>query len=175
MGRGRGPGPGVSQMETVKRPAEHKVSLKEIEIQIKVHPHAENLPLPDYQTIGSSGFDLLAACTEPVSIKAGERALIPTGVSVALPFGTEAQIRPRSGLAVRHGVTLLNSPGTIDSDYRGEIKIILINLGSETFVVERGMRIAQAVIAQVIKARLVVVDNLAVTPRGGGGFGHTGI
>ena len=151
------------------------VSFKETEIQIKIHPHAQDLPLPDYQTAGSSGFDLLAACQEPVSLKPGERALIPTGVSIALPPGLEAQPRPRSGLAVRHGVTLLNSPGTIDSDYRGEIKVIVINLGSETFVVERGMRIAQAVIAGVVKARLALVDNLEATRRGDGGFGHTGV
>ncbi len=161
-------------MESVKG-SSRRISFKEIEIQIKIHPHAQDLPLPDYQTAGASGFDLFAACSEPVLLKPGERALIPTGISLALPLGVEVQTRPRSGLAVRHGVTLLNTPGTIDSDYRGEIKIILINLGSETFKVERGMRIAQAVIAEVIKARFAAADNLDATLRGSGGFGHTGV
>ena len=101
--------------------------------------------------------------------------MIPTGISISLPLGTEAQIRPRSGLALKHGITLLNSPGTIDSDYRGEIKVILVNLSKETFVITRGMRIAQAIIAEVVKAKLVPADNLDVTHRGAGGFGHTGI
>lgn len=107
-------------------------------------------------------------------LASGERALIPTGISISLPLGTEAQVRPRSGLADRYGVTLLNTPGTIDSDYRGQIKVILINLGQEPFTVTRGMRIAQVVVAQVIKARLSVADNLDATLRGSGGFGHTG-
>lgn len=144
-------------------------------IQIKVHPHGEGLPLPHYQTAGSSGFDLYAACDNPITLKPGERLLIPTGLSVAMPHGVEMQIRPRSGLAVKHGITMLNTPGTIDSDYRGEIKVIVINLGQEPFVIERGMRIAQAVIAEVIKARLVLADNLEDTTRGSGGFGHTGV
>ena len=149
--------------------------MRELEIQIKLLPHFEGLTLPDYQTHGSSGLDLLAACPEPVSLRPGQRALIPTGISISLPSGTEAQIRPRSGLAHRHGVTLLNSPGTIDSDYRGEIKVVVINLGQEDFTVTRGMRIAQMVIAEVVKARLVTADNLDVTHRGSGGFGHTGL
>lgn len=130
--------------------------------------------MPDYQTSGSSGFDLLAACDQDVVLNPGERKLIPTGISFSLPSGYEAQIRPRSGLAVKHGITLLNTPGTIDSDYRGEIKVIMINLGQEAFAIQRGMRIAQAVIAEVVKAKLVVADNLDVTHRGSGGFGHTG-
>ena len=148
--------------------------MNEIDLPFKVHAHADGLDLPAYQTAGSSGFDLLAACDESVTIFPGERALIPTGISFSLPEGYEAQIRPRSGLAWKHGVTLLNTPGTIDADYRGEIKVILINLGKENFVVQRGMRIAQAVIAEVIKARLTSTDNLDATLRGSGGFGHTG-
>lgn len=130
--------------------------------------------MPDYQTEGSSGFDLLAACEESIVLGPGERALVPTGISVSLPLGTELQIRPRSGLAAKYGVTLLNTPGTIDSDYRGEIKVIMINLGKENFSVTRGMRIAQAVFAEVIKAKLLVADTLDTTCRGAGGFGHTG-
>lgn len=148
--------------------------MNEIEIKVKTLPHFEGLTLPEYQTHGSSGFDLLAACEESVVLQPGHRDIIPTGISIALPSGTEAQVRPRSGLAARHGVTLLNTPGTIDSDYRGEVKVIIINLGQEPFTITRGMRIAQVVIAQVIKARLTVADNLDTTLRGSGGFGHTG-
>lgn len=149
--------------------------MDEIEIQLKAHPHFEGLSLPDYQTLGSSGFDLLAACDAPITLQPGDRALIPTGLSVSLPLGYEIQVRPRSGLALKHGLTLLNSPGTIDSDYRGEIKAIVVNLGREPYTVERGMRIAQAVVASVVKARLVLADNLDATVRGSGGFGHTGV
>ena len=149
--------------------------MKEVEISILSLPHFEGLSLPEYQTSGSSGFDLLAACDEPVVLRPGQRALVPTGLSFAMPEGVEAQIRPRSGLAAKHGITLLNSPGTIDSDYRGEIKVIIINHGQEDFVVTRGMRIAQAVIAEVVKAKLILADNLDATHRGSGGFGHTGI
>ena len=149
--------------------------MKEIDIEVKTHEHFEGLTLPTYQTSGSSGMDLLAACLEPITLQFGQRALIPTGISIALPQGLEAQIRPRSGLAAKHGVTLLNTPGTIDSDYRGEIKVIVINLGQEPFKVERGMRIAQMVIAEVIKVNFNAVDNLDATHRGSGGFGHTGI
>lgn len=145
-----------------------------MEIEIQAHPHYEGLPLPAYQTEGSSGLDLLAACQEPLTIAPGKRALVPTGISISLPQDYEAQIRPRSGLAVKNGVTLLNTPGTIDSDYRGEIKVIMINLGDEDFTVTRGMRIAQMVIAQVIKAALLTTDNVKPTLRGSGGFGHTG-
>ena len=146
-----------------------------LDLRVKLLPHFEGLTLPEYQTRGSSGLDLLAACGEDVLLLPGRRALVPTGISIALPPGTEAQIRPRSGLALRHGITLLNSPGTIDSDYRGEIKVIVINLGEEPFTVRRGMRIAQMVIAEVIKTRLVAADNLEATRRESGGFGHTGI
>ncbi len=149
--------------------------MQELEIKIKILPHFEGLSLPEYMTDGASGFDLLAACEEAVALSPGRRALIPTGISISLPRGTEAQVRPRSGLAIKHGITLLNSPGTIDWDYRGEIKVILINHGEDAFVIERGMRIAQLVVAQVVKAKLVVADNLDATHRGAGGFGHTGI
>ena len=149
--------------------------MKSIEITVKTFPHFEGLTLPEYQTPGSSGFDLTAACDEAVIIRPGQRALVPTGLSFSIPTGTEIQVRPRSGLALKNGVTLLNSPGTIDSDYRGEVKVILINLGQEDFVVTRGMRIAQAVIAEVVKAKMLPADNLDATHRGSGGFGHTGI
>ncbi len=150
------------------------VEVRELEVQIKILPHFEGLQVPDYMSQGASGFDLLAACKDPVILHPGERTLIPTGISIALPPGTEAQIRPRSGLAHRHGITLLNSPGTIDSDYRGEVQVIVINHGQENFTITRGMRIAQVIIAEVVKAKLRVVDNLDATLRGSGGFGHTG-
>jgi dUTP pyrophosphatase len=138
--------------------------------------HGEGLPLPAYQSAHAAGFDLVAAMPQdaPVSLAPGARALIPTGLAFALPDGHEAQIRPRSGLAVKHGVTVLNSPGTIDADYRGEIKVILINLGSETFVIQRGDRIAQAIIAPVTHVEIVPADTLDDTGRGDGGFGSTG-
>lgn len=148
--------------------------MNEINIEVKTLPHFEGLPLPQYQTEGASGIDLLAACREPVTLQPGERALVPTGILIALPENLEAQIRPRSGLAIKHGITLLNTPGTIDSDYRGEIQVILINHAKEPFTVARGMRIAQMVLARVVKANLEVVDNLGETRRGAGGFGHTG-
>src|SRR5262245_41242512 len=146
-------------------------------VRVKRLPHGEGLRLPSYQSKEAAGLDVVAGVPEgaPVVIPPGARALIPTGFALELPRGYEAQVRPRSGLALKHGVTLLNSPGTIDSDYRGELKVILINLGQADFVVERGMRIAQAVLAQVVKAKLNVADNLDVTLRGSGGFGHTGI
>ncbi len=149
-------------------------TVEEFTIQIKTLPHFEGLSLPQYMTQGASGIDLLAACREPLLLQPGARALIPTGIIIALPREAEAQIRPRSGLAIKHGLTLLNTPGTIDSDYRGEIQVIMINLGQEPFTVTRGMRIAQMVISQVVKAKLQVVDNLDETCRGAGGFGHTG-
>ncbi len=145
-----------------------------LSIQIKTLPHFEGLPLPQYQTEGASGIDLVAACRDPVTIQPGDRVLVPTGIIISLPQRLEAQIRPRSGLAIKHGITLLNTPGTIDSDYRGEIQIILINHGKEAFTVTRGMRIAQMVLAEVVKAKLEGVDNLDGTRRGAGGFGHTG-
>ena len=140
-------------------------------------PHAEGLPLPAYQSAEAAGFDLAAAVPEdePVTLPPGGRALIPTGLVFELPSGTEAQVRPRSGLALSAGITVLNSPGTIDSDYRGEVKVILINLGSEPFTVKRGMRIAQCVVAPVTQLRIVPALEIRATGRGSGGFGSTGV
>lgn len=140
-------------------------------------PHGADLPLPAYQSEGAAGLDLLAAVAAdlPVIIAPGHRALIPTGLAVALPTGTEGQVRPRSGLAARHGVTVLNSPGTIDADYRGEIQVILINLGQESFTVSRGMRIAQLVIAPAMRVTICEITNLDETTRGVAGFGSTGL
>jgi len=139
-------------------------------------PHAEGLELPAYETAEAAGFDLPAAIAAdaPAILAPGQRRLIPTGLCFALPRGYEMQIRPRSGLSLKHGITVLNSPGTIDSDYRGEIQIILINLGQEDFTITRGMRIAQAVIAPVIQAELRYAAALTPTQRGAGGFGSTG-
>lgn len=138
--------------------------------------HARGLPLPAYQTPEAAGMDLLAAVPqrEPLQLKPGARALVPTGLVLQLPAGFEAQVRPRSGLALRHGVTVLNSPGTIDSDYRGEVQVLLANLGTEPFAIARGERIAQLVVARVDQASLVEVAELAPTKRGVGGFGSTG-
>jgi dUTP pyrophosphatase len=144
-------------------------------ISVRRLPHAAGLPLPAYATAGAAGMDLLAAVADPVTIAPGERALIPTGLSIALPAGHELQIRPRSGLALRHGIVLPNSPGTIDADYRGELQIILLNAGREAFVVTRGMRIAQAVLAPVLRAIWREVDALDETERSGRGFGSTGL
>lgn len=147
-------------------------------VAIRVVPlqHFEGLALPAYETADAAGMDLRAAVGEdaPVTLKPGERAMIPTGLTIALPAGHEAQVRPRSGLAAKHGVTCLNTPGTIDADYRGEVKVILINLGQEAFVIKRGERIAQMVIAPVTRAELNVVATLDETLRGSGGFGSTG-
>jgi dUTP pyrophosphatase len=145
-----------------------------IPILVRRLPHAEGLPLPSYATAGAAGMDLLAAVTQPVSVGPGERVLIPTGLTIALPPGYELQVRPRSGLALRHGITLPNTPGTIDEDYRGEIGIILLNTGVETFVVERGARVAQAVLAPVSRAVWQEVPSLDTTERNAGGFGSTG-
>jgi dUTP pyrophosphatase len=147
--------------------------MKSVRIEIKKADHALDLPLPAYMSDGASGMDLLAA-VETV-VPPGERVHVPTGVHVAIPPGFEAQIRPRSGLALHHGVTLLNSPGTIDADYRGEIGVILINLGKDPFAVRRGDRIAQMVIAPVSKAKLTETDDLPGSDRDKGGFGHTGL
>jgi len=144
------------------------------EVQICCLPHFQGLPLPQYMTEGASGLDLLAAIKEPLELLPGKRTLIPTGIQIALPEGFEAQVRPRSGLALKEGIGLLNSPGTIDSDYRGEIQVIVFNAGDRPFTFQRGMRIAQLVVAPVVKAQFVVVDNLNATVRGAGGFGHTG-
>ena len=137
-------------------------------------PHAADLPLPAYQTAHAAGMDLLAAVDVPIQLAPSARALIPTGLQIALPAGFEAQVRPRSGLALKQGVTVLNSPGTIDADYRGEIAVLLINLGTEPVEITRGMRIAQMVIAPVIQAQWQEVTELPVSQRGTGGFGSTG-
>jgi len=139
-------------------------------------PHGEGLPLPSYQSKHAAGLDLVAAVPreQPVKLLAGARALVPTGFVLELPPGYEGQVRPRSGLAFKHGLTVLNSPGTIDADYRGEIMVLLVNLGSETFRVQRGDRIAQLVIAPVASVEVVAVEALAETERGRGGFGSTG-
>ncbi len=144
-----------------------------VDIAIQRLPHGADLALPQPATDASAGADLVAAVTDPVVLKPGERALIPTGIAIGLPAGFEAQVRPRSGLALRHGVTILNAPGTIDADYRGEIGVILINLGEEAFTVSRGDRIAQLIIAPVSRAEWLEVDSLNETDRGGG-FGSTG-
>lgn len=145
-------------------------------LRIAPLPHFAGLALPAYETAGSAGMDLRAAVSEaePVTLAPGARAMIPTGLTLALPQGFEAQVRPRSGLAAKHGITCLNSPGTVDSDYRGEVKVILINHGSEPFVIRRGERIAQMVVAAVAQARIEVVSELDATARGAGGFGSTG-
>jgi dUTP pyrophosphatase len=135
---------------------------------------AADLPLPDYHSPEAAGLDLPAAVTSPVTIEPGRFVRIPCGIAVAVPSGFEAQVRPRSGLASRHGVTVLNAPGTIDADYRGEIQVLLINHGEAPFVVDRGMRIAQLVVAPVAAVEWDVTEQLPVTSRGGGGFGHTG-
>jgi dUTP pyrophosphatase len=145
-----------------------------IAVPLQPLPHAIGLNLPTYATAQSAGMDLCAAIEEPVELAGGERALIPTGLAIALPAGYEAQIRPRSGLAVKNGVTVLNTPGTIDADYRGEIKVVLVNLGKEPFTVERGMRVAQMVIARYEHIEWEIVESLEETTRGAGGFGSTG-
>jgi dUTP pyrophosphatase len=148
-----------------------------IELRIKRLPHGQDLPLPAYQTPASAGMDLLAAIPRQTKLvlEPGGRDLVPTGLSIELPMGFEAQVRPRSGLALHHGVTVLNSPGTIDADYRGEICVILVNLGSEPFEIARGDRIAQMIVAPVSRAVLTEVPVLSTSVRGAGGFGSTGI
>jgi len=148
--------------------------MQTVEILIKQLPGSEDLPQPRYMTPHAAGMDLYAAVTDDVILAPGERSLVPAGIAIALPEGCEAQIRPRSGLAIKNGITLLNAPGTIDADYRGEIKIIMANLGQEPFTVRRGERIAQMVIAPVVTATLSAVDELPETERSSGGFGHTG-
>ena len=147
-----------------------------IEVRITRLPHNGDLPLPSYQTALAAGMDLMAAVPAgaPMTIAPGGRALVPTGLAIALPPGTEAQVRPRSGLAVKQGLTILNAPGTIDADYRGELQVLLVNLGSESVEISRGMRIAQLVIAPVARAELREVASLDQTARGSGGFGSTG-
>ena len=150
--------------------------MKAVKVKIMRLPHGADLPLPAYQSAGAAGLDLVAAvpADAPVIIAPGGRAQLPTGIAIALPRGTEAQVRPRSGLAARHGMSVLNAPGTIDTDYRGEIHVILVNLGSESFAVERGQRIAQLVIAPVLHAQLLQQKKLDKTTRGAKGFGSTG-
>ena len=145
-----------------------------LKIDIEILDNASDLPIPKYQTEGASGMDLYAALSKPIVLRPLERTLIPTGLKISLPKNLEAQIRPRSGLAYKHGISILNSPGTIDSDYRGEIKILLINLGQDKFVIEHNSRIAQLIIAPIIQAKLKVVLALDNTKRGQKGFGSTG-
>ena len=146
-----------------------------VPVRVRRLAHNQDLPLPGYATDGAAGMDLLAAVTEPVVVAPGQRVLVPTGLAIALPAGYELQVRPRSGLALRNGIVLPNSPGTIDEDYRGEIQVIVLNTGSEPFRVERGTRIAQAVLAPVVRAAWQEVEDLDVTARNAGGFGSTGV
>lgn len=146
-----------------------------VDVLIERLPEAHDLPLPAYATAGSVGMDIFAATTQKITLQPGARVLVPTGIRIAVPDGYEAQIRPRSGLAIKHGLALVNSPGTIDSDYRGQVQVVIINLGSEAIVIRRGDRIAQMVICPVIRARLVESTGLPETTRGEGGFGHTGV
>ena len=151
--------------------------MSQLTAQLMQLPHGQDLPLPSYETSEAAGMDLRAAVPEdaPLTLKPGARELVPTGLAMAIPPGFEAQIRPRSGLALKHGLSLVNAPGTIDSDYRGEIKIILINQGDEDFEISRGMRIAQMVIAPVLQVAIEPVTSLDDTARGAGGFGSTGV
>ena len=150
--------------------------LMDVKLPIQRLPNGNGLPLPSYQSADAAGLDLVAAVPEdaPLTLAPGVRALVPCGIAIALPRGFEGQVRPRSGLAVRHGITVLNTPGTIDADYRGEVMVLLVNLGTEPFVVTRGMRIAQLVVAPVARAAVVEVAGLDATVRGAGGFGSTG-
>ena len=143
-------------------------------VPVATLPHFEGLELPAYATIGAAGLDLQAAIDDEIVLHPSKRTLVPTGISIAVPEGFEVQIRPRSGLALKHGITCLNTPGTIDSDYRGEVKVILANLGDETFSIEPGMRIAQMVLCPVYQVEWATVDSLDETARGAGGFGSTG-
>lgn len=145
-----------------------------VTLELKRLEHGRDLPLPAYQSVLAAGLDLLAAVDGKITLAPGARSLVPTGLAMALPAGFEAQVRPRSGLAAKHGVTVLNTPGTIDADYRGEVKVILINLGDDPFEISRGDRIAQMVIAPVLQADIVEVEVLSETERGSGGFGSTG-
>lgn len=145
-----------------------------VSVRITREPGCEDIPLPSYETAHAAGMDVRAAVTGPLTLNPGERALVPTGLRIGLPDGYEAQIRPRSGLAIKHGIILPNSPGTIDADYRGEIRIIIANLGREAFTIHRGDRIAQMIVSPVTKVTWEVCDTLDQTARGEGGFGHTG-
>ncbi len=146
-----------------------------VRVAVRRVPGTEDLPLPAYETAHAAGMDLRAAVGEPLTLEPGARALVPTGLHIALPPGTEAQVRPRSGLALRHGLSMVNTPGTIDADYRGEVRVLLINHGTSPYTVQRGERIGQLVVAPVLRATLEVVDTLDTTVRGAGGFGHTGV
>jgi dUTP pyrophosphatase len=146
-----------------------------IPVRIRRLPHSHDLPLPGYATEGAAGMDLLAAVDASVTLVPGQRLLVPTGLAIALPAGWELQIRPRSGLALKHGIVLPNSPGTVDEDYRGELQMIVMNAGTEAFTIERGMRIAQAVLAPVSRVAWQETDDLDSTGRGAGGFGSTGV
>ncbi len=146
-----------------------------VPVRITRLPHGADLPLPAYETAGAAGMDLRAAVDAPVTLAPGERAAVPTGIAIALPEGYEAQVRPRSGLARRHGISMVNTPGTVDSDYRGEIQVTLINLGQEPFTLGRGDRIAQMVVAPVTRVAWDEVEALDETARGAGGFGSTGV
>lgn len=151
--------------------------MNDVTVPVNKLPHGADLPLPGYATADSAGLDLLAAVEDDITLSPGNRALIPTGLVIALPAGYEAQVRPRSGLALKHGVTVLNSPGTVDADYRGEVKVILANLGDEDFVIARGMRIAQMVVApvtQLVWSEVARETDLPSSERGAGGFGSTG-
>lgn len=149
--------------------------MSSVRVDVKRLPHGSDLPLPAYATVQSAGLDMMAAVDADMTLAPGERALVPTGLAIALPLGYEAQIRPRSGLALKNGVTVLNSPGTVDADYRGEVGVILANLGAEPFTVTRGMRIAQMVVAPVTQLAWNEVDDLSESERGAGGFGSTGM
>lgn len=144
-------------------------------LKIVQMPHAQGLDLPDYQSAQAAGFDLCAAVEASVELESGQFTMVPTGLMMALPEGYEGQVRPRSGLAAKHGVTVLNSPGTVDADYRGEVKVILINHSASTFTIERGMRIAQMVVAPVTQVRIEKAEDLELTVRGSGGFGSSGL
>ena len=145
-----------------------------VQVNVKILPNGEGLELPKYATAQSAGADLLAAISEDITLKAGERKIVPTGIAIALPANFEAQVRPRSGLALKNGITVLNTPGTIDADYRGEVCVILANLSQEPFTISRGMRIAQVIFAPVVQANWNTVTELDETARGAGGFGSTG-
>ncbi len=148
---------------------------QQLSLDVVVLPHGEDLPLPQYETGGAAGMDLMAAIDGPITLSPGERTLVPTGLCVDIPPGFEGQVRSRSGLSLKHGIVCPNSPGTVDSDYRGELRAIVANLGSEPFVIERGMRIAQFVLSPVVQAAWHRVDVLEETARGSGGFGSTGV
>ena len=152
-----------------------KTETKTVKIQVKQLPHGKDLPLPRYMSAHAAGMDLLAAVESELTLSPGERKLIGTGISIAIPVGFEAQVRPRSGLAVKHGISVCNTPGTIDSDYRGEVGVILINHGDKDFVIKRGDRIAQMIINKVERAELLMVEDLPETDRAESGFGHTGL